>query len=71
MFPSKKRTCGPSNKTSISSKWLAASASATAKIFASRPFSAAAFSIFVTSKLVDIPAEHTNMIVFMIISSSR
>ena len=36
-----------------------------AKIFASTPCSLAAASILVTNKLVDIPAEHTNKIVFI------
>ena len=40
-----------------------------AKILQSTPASLAALSIFVTNKLVDIPAEHTNKIVFIYLHS--
>ncbi|MBK4805824.1 hypothetical protein CU007_1631 [Enterococcus faecium] len=46
---------------------LSASEADTAKISESIPFASAAFYIFVTSKLVLIPAEHTSMIVFLAI----
>src|SRR5690606_11731169 len=67
-----KRTCGPNNKTStfLFAKLASASEADTAKISASNPLAAAAFSILLTNKLVLIPAAHTNMIVFSAIIHS-
>ncbi len=64
-----KRTCGPKSKTftSLFSKFVSASEADTAKMSASMPRSSAAFRIFVTNKLVLIPAEQTNIIVFFAI----
>ena len=53
---------------STSSNTLGASEKGNAKILHSTPASLAAASIFVTNKLVDIPAEHTNKIVFIFIT---